>query len=36
MPVAFSKLAISPVLPAVKMDGIIMFSLSDVRFLDFM
>src|SRR2546426_2029593 len=31
MPVSFSKIAISSVLPAVKMDGIIMLSLSDVR-----
>src|SRR6266705_1431698 len=31
MPVSLSKIAISSVLPAVKMDGIIMLSLSDVR-----
>ena len=36
MPVSFSKFAISTVLPAVKMEGIIMFSLSVVRPFDFM
>src|SRR2546427_12357400 len=36
MPVSFSKIVISSVLPAVKMEGIIMLSLSDVRPFAFM
>ena len=35
MPVSFSKFPISSRLPAVKMDGISMLSLSEVRPFDF-
>jgi hypothetical protein len=36
MPVSFSKFAISTVLPAVKIDGIIMLSFSEVSPFDCM